>query len=148
MSRYLKRSVGNLSVGNNAINSQRRCASNYVSDKSGVLYGTSSCVVKKGQLEPFKAFLAKCDLINKARNWDGCIFYYATQDIENDHLFRWFEKWENRDKVTNFVVNGGSKVFFAPEMDQFLEGSDVKNKISGLKIDGASVELVEEKEKQ
>ena len=131
---------------NQRVISQRRNSTSvksYVPDKSGVLYGTSSCVVKKGQLDAFKSFLAKCDLINKARSWDRCIFYYATQDVENDHLFRWFEKWENYDKVSNWVANGDSKVFFAPEMDQFLEGSDVKNKISGLKIDGTSIELVD-----
>lgn len=44
-------------------------------------------------------------LIDITRAEEGCISYYLHQDNENENLFLFYEKWENRDLWQNHMNN-------------------------------------------
>lgn len=106
-----------------------------------VLTGTTVARVNPGLGDAFIDRIAQFKLVETAKEADGCIDYVLSRNIQDPDEFRFIEKWESVEAVTQWTQRGLPVELFRddPVMHQLLVGGQ-------LTVQGAYMEVQTPKE--
>lgn len=102
-----------------------------------VLLGTTLARVQPGMGDAFRDRIAHFKLVETALETPGCVDYVLTRNIQNPDEFRFLEKWETAEAVTQWIDKGLPVEVFRNDavMRQLLIGGQ-------LVIQGAYMDVV------
>lgn len=105
------------------------------------LTGTTIARVNPGLGDAFIDRIAQFKLVETAKEADGCIDYVLTRNIQDPDEFRFIEKWESAEAVTQWMQRGLPVELFRndPVMHQLLVGGQ-------LQVQGAYMDVQTPKE--
>ncbi|GAB9465456.1 hypothetical protein Gpo141_00002863 [Globisporangium polare] len=105
------------------------------------LTGTTIARVNPGLGDAFIDRIAQFKLVETAKEADGCIDYVLTRNIQDPDEFRFIEKWESVEAVTQWMNRGLPAELFHndPAMHQLLVGGK-------LTVQGAYMDVQTPKE--
>jgi quinol monooxygenase YgiN len=106
-----------------------------------VLTGTTVARVNPGLGDAFIDRIAQFKLVETAKDADGCIDYVLARNIQDPDEFRFIEKWESAEAVTQWMQQGLPVELFRndPVMHQLLVGGK-------LQVQGAYMDVQPPKE--
>lgn len=85
---------------------------------------TAKCILIEGKTEQFKAIVET--LIKETRKENGCISYNLYQDIKNQNILTFFEKWKSKNSLDRHMETKHFKDI-APKLRKLQKEDSIVN---------------------